>query len=414
MKFLNEKRLRDYPRIIFILLWGIFIINLIGHQGWLGMNGTVFGLDFIAMYTGGTLFWDNPQHLYDWKTQAEMQQLLFEPTDLGGGVMIFNSPPYVAMLYGLLKFIFPVGWAYVVWSVLNIACVCYAAVLMHRYLLSNRLKGNSLSILQLMMLVFSFLPFLIGIQNGQNQGFSLLLVTGIIILTLQEKYFRAGALAGMLLYKPYLVIGFLIVWIFWLKYPAIIGFASSTVLWLGTTLWARGLGPFTDYFQKVPALLNLNIGTDFLMRFEATLLGLIRSALKFNADVYINLIFPVTILLFGGSLALYTWLVRKKASNEKIPALMFATLLPFLVSPHIYHYDLVILIPVLVLWTQLTMSRRLLYAVVAIYLGVFILPVLIRLTGIAFAAVIPLGLIFAVLAWIIQQQRAERQAAPAP
>jgi hypothetical protein len=413
VRFLNEKRLRDYPRIIFVLMWVIFTLNLLWHQGWIARNGTVFGLDFIAIYSGGILFWEDPQHLYDWNAQAEVQQQLFEPTDLGGGVMIYNSPPYVAMLYGLLKFILPVGAAYVVWSVVNFACACWAAFLMHRHLLDSQLKG-SLNALQLSILLLSFLPFVLGVQNGQNQGISLLLVTGILILTLQEKYFGAGVLAGLLLYKPHLAVGFLIVWLVWLKLPALIGFASSAVLWLGATVWARGLEPFLDYFNKVPALLDLNIGTDFLMRFEATLLGLIRSTIKFNAEVFTVFIFPITLLLFGGGLAYYAWRIRKHTANEKIPALMMAVLLPFLISPHIYHYDLVILTPVLALWTQLTLSRRLLYAVIAIYLGAFFLPVLIRLTGIAFSALIPLGMTAALLAWIIQQERSERRAVPSP
>jgi len=46
MSFINQERLKNYPRIIAIVIWVIFFINTIFRQGWVGRIGSHISFDF--------------------------------------------------------------------------------------------------------------------------------------------------------------------------------------------------------------------------------------------------------------------------------------------------------------------------------------------------------------------------------
>ncbi|MBO9362349.1 MAG: hypothetical protein J7452_09125, partial [Thermoflexus sp.] len=60
------------------------------------------------------------------------------------------------------------------------------------------------------VLLLSFFPFVAGWRVGQNHGLTLWLATWLLISSQTGRPALAGLIAGLMLYKPQFVIGFLI------------------------------------------------------------------------------------------------------------------------------------------------------------------------------------------------------------
>jgi hypothetical protein len=54
--WINEKRLRDYPRLMLIATWLIIVLNILFRDGWQGGLGQIIGGDFIMFYSTGRLY----------------------------------------------------------------------------------------------------------------------------------------------------------------------------------------------------------------------------------------------------------------------------------------------------------------------------------------------------------------------
>jgi hypothetical protein len=103
-------------------------------------------------------------------------------------------------------------------------------------------------------------------------------------------------------------------------------------------------------------------------------------------------------IILGTGLAYYAWRIRKQPLERQIPAWMLAVLFPLLAAPHTLLHDLLIIIPLLVLWSRLWPDRRLLQACVAIYLATFLLPWITHAIQIPLLAFIPIGLFI----WLVK------------
>jgi alpha-1,2-mannosyltransferase len=385
---MTGKRLRNYPRVIGIAIWVVFLFNLATHYYWEGGLGGVIGLDFVPNYGAGLLYWSDVEHMYDVPTQAQLQQELFSPMQLEGKVNVFSYPPHAALLYSLFTLL-PLPAAFGVWSLLSIVLSAAAIYWIARTLLPQRLRQAGLDGWQLLIILGSFFPFVIGLYIGQNHAISLFLVTGIVLCTLSGREYAAGLLAGLLMYKPHLAIGFLILWLMRRQYRALASFAVVSAIWGGAVLLTRGIAPYQTYLREIPTLLNLphvQGGPS-----EVTPYGMLITLLP--AGIGQRISWLSTVFVGIGSLAFGWFLYRQRASFDLRPALALAVLLPFLIAPHILMHDLFLLLLMLLLVAQYSDSRRLVYAAIAVYLGGFVLFPLSHLIEVALWALLPLGLL---------------------
>jgi hypothetical protein len=276
---INAKRLRDYPRLMFITTWTILALNLLFRQGWLGAFKQIIGSDFITLYGAGLAYRTDPAHLYDFTSQAAIQQTLIAPTTLPG-VNPYISPPYVAAVYSFFTHI-PLPVALSLWTVLSLIFTLVAVRLLINILPDSvKLKLNYW---QLLIIILSFFPFIEGFQVGQNHTLTLLLVSCMIVFTLSEHWILAGSMAGLMIYKPQLVIGFLLIWIIWRKYKAIAAFAIVTVLWAGTVLIFTGFAPYLTYLSMSRDLVLLPYLPGFPGYILVTIYGLFSSLLPLKS-----------------------------------------------------------------------------------------------------------------------------------
>jgi len=393
MSFFNQRRLRDYPRLMLGTMIFILTINVLLRQGWMGAVKQIIGGDFLAFYTGGTIYNQDINSLYDFQEQNSVQHELVAPTPLAG-FMPFFYPPYVAQTISILTKL-PLAGALIFWSILTIACVILAVYWISNYLVPSWLHDRGISFAQLLVITCSFFAFVEGLQVGQNHGLTLLLLTGMVVCSLKEKWFLAGLMAGLTIYKPQFAIGFLIIWFIWGKFEALAGYAITSILWVGWFILNNGVSLFQTYLSIIPLLMKMPYLEGFGGYLEVTTYGLLITILPSKAWSGIILFSQILTVILSLGLAWVAFRQRQYPMNQRQSASILAILFPLIIAPHTLLHDLVILIPAMVLWADQAPSSRLLYACIAIYLGAFFLPILTHFTGIALLALIPLALMAA-------------------
>ncbi len=401
MPIINSKRLQDYPRLMFITMWIILAFNVIFRNGWLGAVRQIIGSDFITLYGAGIAFRTDLANLYNFTSQAAIQQALIQPTSLPG-VNPYISPPYVAAVYSLFTFL-PLPWAFILWNVLTIL---FTVVAVHYLviLLPESLKSK-LGYWQLLIIVLSFFPFIEGFQAGQNHALTLLLVTCVLTFTLSERWFLAGSMAGLMIYKPQMVLGFLIIWIVWRKYKALAAFAILAILWAGIIFIVKGITPYLTYLSVSRDFIFLPYVQGFPGYLLLTLYGLLATIFPIES---LSVIHTINIFFSGIFIIGVAWSAYKSRDLPilaRTPIIVLACLIPIVATPYALLHDLVILIPGFILWARYENSRSLLYTAIVIYLGSFFLTLMASLTHIALMAGLTLGLVAIIFLRVFTQHK---------
>jgi Glycosyltransferase family 87 len=401
MPLLNAKRLRDYPRLMLFSTWLILGLNLLLHQGWIGAFGQVIAGDFIMFYSTGMIFRSNPGLIFDYETQTRNQQALVAPSILPG-YNPFMNPPFVAPIYSIFTYL-SLHWALILWTILAISSVFLSAYWLLKLVPSDR-NNPGLSYTQLVILILSFFPFIEGLQAGQNHWLTLLLVTGIIFSMFREKWYLSGILAGLLIYKPQFVLGFIIIWLVWGKFKALVAFAAVSLAWVASFALGNGLGLYRTYLQLSQVFMDLPYIAGFPRYLLVTFYGLLTSFLPQNTQPILSSLSTAILFVSAIGLAWLAFKLRKQAIVERIPALVAALIFPLLATPYALLHDLVILVPAFVLWAIYSYSRNFLYIAISIYLGAFFLTFIAALTKIAWVSLLVIGLLIAIIMWIISKQ----------
>jgi alpha-1,2-mannosyltransferase len=401
MPIINAKRLHDYPRLMLFTTWTILALNVIFRNGWLSLVKQIIGSDFITLYGSGIAYKTDLPNLYNFTSQAAIQQALIKPTLLPG-VNPYISPPYVAAVYSFFTFI-KLPWAFLLWTLLTVLFTMVAVRYLVR-LLPDSLKSN-LDYWQLLIIVLSFFPFIEGFQAGQNHGLTLLLVTCILTFTLSERWFLAGSMAGLMIFKPQMVLGFLLIWVIWRKYKALAAFAIVAILWTGSILITKGITPYLTYLSISRDFLLLPYIQGFPGYLLLTLYGLLTTIFPIESLSIIHSIH----IIFSGILAIGIAILAYKSRDIPIlartPVIVLAILLPIVATPYALLHDLVIVIPGIILWARYENSRLLLNTAIVIYLCGFFLPLFASLIKIALMPFLTLGLVAAIFIWVFTQHK---------
>lgn len=398
-RILNEKRLRDYPRLALLAMGCVFLFNILGRQGWLGALGQIIAHDFITAYGAGIIFRTDPARLYDFATQYTLQSRLVAPTELPG-LAPFINPPYVALAY--------VPWtrlslplAYAVWTCLMLGAVGVAVLLMVRFLATGELRGKGLTIGGLLAVIVSSFAFVEGLVAGQNHGLTLLLMVVACIATLKGRWWLGGLAAGLMIYKPQLTVGLVLTWVFLGEMQPIVGFALSGAMWSGLGLLLGGIEPYIAYFGFGDQLMGLPFteGPAYIMAtpygFLATVIG------EEHLRVVYSLTAAVSVAATIG-FARVAWRSRRRDPSQRGTVMALAILYPLVATPYTLLHDMILLAPVLILLAREPhRGRTLVYWAVVSYVGVLFLTLLGQATGVAVIALIPFVLFWAQLrnAW---------------
>ncbi len=394
--FLNTRRIRDYPRLMLLTTFAILCINLLFRQGWVGGFGQMIGGDYLMFYSTGLLYRTDPAKIYDYAEQFRIQQLLVEPSTLNG-LNPFMNPPYMAVLFSLLTYL-PLSWSFFAWTCLSII-FAVVSVYLTSPLIPERLRQVGLTDKQFLIIMLSFFPFIEGLLAGQNHTLTLLLVTGILVSAQKERWFFSGALAGALIYKPQLILGLLIVWAVWKNIKALAGFSTVAILWAGSYMLIHGISPCLEYIQVSQFFMTLPYTEGFPGYIIITLYGLLTSILPASMAQIIQLISQIVFILAAGLIAWLAFRQRKAQKTNQMPSLALGLILPLAFSPYVQLHDLLYIVPIFIIWASYDTSPRVFYTAVITYSGAFILTLFAATTGVAWMALITMGLFLQMIRW---------------
>jgi hypothetical protein len=161
-----------------------------------------FGHDFLAFYSAGTLVREGrAAELYDLDAirRLERETARAAGFELGDSVGPWWNPPLFAWAFVRLSAL-PYGAALSTWTAINVIATLTAACLLARVAAPENRSDRVLVIL----LILLSAPLLQSLTHGQNSAISLLLVAGIVTAWRRDASFLAGALVGVLAYKPQL------------------------------------------------------------------------------------------------------------------------------------------------------------------------------------------------------------------
>lgn len=179
-------------------VWAVWLGSL-AVGGWTrDAEGMVFGADHIAFYSAATLIREGrPAAMYDHAALGEVQRRLNDDrTDFWA----YRNPPFYALLY-VPTAALPLWGSVLVWmglSVLALGSAVWCLRPEHPW----RVLGWA----------FAFYPFFASISFGQNTPLSLAVFAAVYRLSADRRAPLAGLVAGLLWYKPQLLIGPFVWW----------------------------------------------------------------------------------------------------------------------------------------------------------------------------------------------------------
>ncbi len=198
-RLLTHARMR-YAFIAGAALWGGWLLSLLGGSGGLDLAGQVIGTDYLQFYTAGWMIrHGQAARLYDPEAQLAAERVIFGPSL--PAYHAFLNPPFLALLFVPLS-LPPYPLSFALWSALQLLLLALSLYALGPPGAFGKTLGWSLT----------FLPVFASVSFGQNGLLSLALLTGVWILWRRNRWMAAGAVSGLLLYKPHLLLGLLLLW----------------------------------------------------------------------------------------------------------------------------------------------------------------------------------------------------------
>lgn len=182
--------------------WFVYL-NLEAYKNDYDTARIVYCADHLAFYTGAQLSrFGAEDRMYDHVFVTTYQNQLFwkDPADAKNDTWTwleaFRNPPFYAVLY------WPTcGWPYCV-SALFWCGVSFLLTAIGTYWLTDDDRFG-----RRFLWVLSFLPTFAAFDYGQNTPISYFLFAAVFVLLAKDRPFLAGVVAGLLLYKPQLLLG---------------------------------------------------------------------------------------------------------------------------------------------------------------------------------------------------------------
>ena len=299
----------------------------IPEDGWAGG-------DFGVFYTAGTLVADGDSELlYD----VDAFQNQYEES-IGGvpwAAAVFANPPAFALVLAPLTLL-PLQAASIGWTMLSLAALAVALACM----------GVRRVLLVAGVLLFT-LPGFFAVTNGQSTFFWLLIVAGVFISLERGSKVVGGALAGLLILKPPLLIGFVLWWLIdrRMRRSLLATAASATAIVIVTL-------PFVGraWFEYPIAVFSF-------ADMHRTSSG---QSAQFSPWGFIDLLSPghpviaASIGIAASVFGVAAFVVFYRQHRDEWPLLFGAAIVATLwISPHVLTHDWVLLvIPLAVLWRE--------------------------------------------------------------
>ncbi len=340
---LTPDRVRRYPLMLLALSVAVYLSSAVRAHDWIEPDGQVIGRDYLAFYMAGEMVRSgDAAALYDVGGQQAWQQAFMADINPGWtGTCLYLNPPHYAWL---MSWITPLGYggSLAAWWALCAAAFVATALIWRRWLAADRFRSA-------VVLTICLPAWFWALAGGQNSFFSLLVLTAFCGLLMRGRDFCAGAVLGLLAFKFQLLLlpaGMLVLKRRW---RAMAGLAACG----GVTLLATVLlvGP-----ESLAAYIRFGLHLGELLQIEGFDVYKQHSWHGFVALLGHGWMSPLAVkslavCLALASLAPLAVIWRGGWSQQRLPAQLSALCVAnLLISPHLFHYDMLLIALPAVLW----------------------------------------------------------------
>jgi hypothetical protein len=328
------RRVRRFATLLGIVTWTVLALNLI-RPGALGWNGHIKGEDYAHFYTLGRLVADGRTDLlYDTSGQST-----YLTHAIPGAPPTFFIPvygPQVALGFLPLGAI-PYLPSLILWSAITIAVfwACCLATL--------RGCSNLAWCRRDVLILIAASPALWQlVLHGQNSIVAMASLTAGGMLLQRRRDLAAGAALGILFYKPQLALAVGAVMLVTGRWRVILGMAATTIVQLAIAWLAFGgetLIVYARMIQQLPSLTYLLEPKLYLMHSFRAFFAMLPGFSGYAVPI------AIALSLFALARIIRHW---RSGHDDRVSfaALLIGTVL---ISPHTSVYDLVIVVPALML-----------------------------------------------------------------
>ncbi len=394
------------------ILFAFFSFLLVFHcmLFWHARNDALKGsADFSAFYAAVKMVQSGQgSQLYDIAAQGQMQSGLYPKVTTRSGTLIYDHPPFEALLYLPLAYV-SYQAAYVIWGAFNLLLLMFVMVLLWPYMTELKSLWSPLPVL----LFLGFFPVFVDLLQGQDSILLLLVFTLVFIHLKEARDFRAGCFLAIALFKFQYAIPFMVPFILWRRWKVVGGFAiSSAALFLLSlpVTGFRGTLSYAAFLSNLVKGLSSHRVQNALGILSSTMPN-IRGAVEMMASSLVPHGFQKPLIVFLSGVAVL-WVVKQWPLGRSLSAKTFdlgfslAMVVSILVSYHLQLHDLsLLLIPFILVLRRLLKGeigagrRRLaMYGVIVLfYLSPFYLLLMRR--GLMYLLFWPILAFLVMLSW---------------
>ncbi len=301
--------------------------------------------DFTIDYCAGTMVRDGLGHqLYDLRAQNEVKHRFAPSVAVHPGELPYNHPPFEALFF--LPFSYaPYLTAFVLWDLLNLGLLLAIAFLLRDCFAG--VPSDSWKFFLPVSLVF--FPVFFNLLQGQDSIALALLYAVAFVCLRKNREIAAGAGLALGLFKPQLIVPFVVLWVVRGHRRLLLGFLPTAAVLLLISVGIVGWTGFMAYPHSVLSMEDAFVRGGILPADMPNLDGALYLLMHGSTAVG-----PATIAISG---ILFLWVAGQcRIAASELFDLQFALalVLTVLVSYHCLGYDLCLLIvPILVVLVEL-------------------------------------------------------------
>jgi hypothetical protein len=244
--FVGTRR-RHYALLLGATIWAGWLVSVGLGPGLLDLTGQVKGTDFIEFYAAGRIVAaGDVARLYDLEHQRDIEHAITAPQDWPG-LHGFLNPPFFALLFVPFALL-PYPLAFVVWTLVALGLLAVAL----------RMAGSDGPWMHAVPWTLAFVPVFAAVSYGQNSLLSVALLAGTFAALRAGRDRVAGMVLGGLLYKPQLVVVLALALLADRRWRALAGLATAAAALVALS-WAISPDAARSYValgRAFPTMLN--------------------------------------------------------------------------------------------------------------------------------------------------------------
>ena len=320
----SNRLIRTASLVLMVLVISLYVIRQ--------MYDGPFGKDFTMFLTGAHILTSGQGvDLYNLSVQAKIQSGLAGNVRFEGGVLPYNYPPYIAMLFSPLTLFGP-SEAYYIWVAVQWAVLLVLAFSIGRYFKNQ----HGVTTTPIITAMFSFVPIFEALLMGQMSLILLSLWWWAFVSWRYERWGQLGVAIALSAFKPQLVV-LLVAGLVAQKRWKVLGYVAATqgVLW-GVSILVTGPQTLLSYVQ----ILQISSSSIDTLGFFGKEMTNLRGLLTMSG-VGPELSVQLAMFFWALSVGVAIWLWRQ--SWPIATRFGLTVVLAVLFSPHLYIHDAAIL-----------------------------------------------------------------------